>query len=270
MSQGGAMKIAIPADRPDLDARVQNKLGAAPYLLVIDSDDLSFEILDSSLLASGPLAGLQALSLVLDKGATVILVGYMSPNIIGPLQKNGIEVVTSVSGSAKEAVLRYKRGGFGVAENNGHTSIPKSSINFTVRFSEAWTKTAKQYLSLVPVLTAVILLVGLFKAFLPEKLLLALFSGNLIQDTFAGALVGSLLTGNPINSYVIGETLIELGVDLFGVAAMMLTWVSVWLIQMPVEISILGLRFALIRNVAAFLVAIPSSIFVVWLYRGGL
>ena len=83
-------------------------------------------------------------------------------------------------------------------------------------------------------------------------------------------MVGSLLTGNPINSYVIGETLIELGVDLFGVAAMMLTWVSVWLIQMPVEISILGLRFALIRNVAAFLVAIPSSIFVVWLYRGGL
>jgi len=165
--------------------------------------------------------------------------------------------------------MKYNRGEFAHAENNSQPSNPKSSGQ-PGRFAEALRKSAKQYLSLLPVLTGVILLAGLFKSFLPKKLLLALFSGSMIQDTFAGALVGSLLAGNPINSYVVGETLIELGVDLFGVAAMMLTWVTVWLIQMPVEISVLGARFTLIRNVVAFLVAIPSSILVVWLYRGGM
>jgi len=264
------MKIAIPTDGPNLDARVQNKLGAAPYLLVVDPTDMSYEVLDRTSMAHRTGAGVQALSLVLDKGATVILVGYMSPNIIGPLKENGVEVITSVCSGVKDAIMKYKCAGIVDAEDSGRPSRPKSSIDFTVRLSEAWGKTVKQYVSLVPVLTAVILLTGLFKAFLPQKLLLALFSGNLIQDTFAGALVGSLLAGNPINSYVIGETLIELGVGLSGVAAMMLTWVTVWFIQMPVEISVLGLRFALIRNGAAFLVAIPSSILIVWLYRGGM
>ncbi|RLC15685.1 MAG: hypothetical protein DRI24_10340 [Deltaproteobacteria bacterium] len=262
------MKIAIPADGPSLDARVHNKMGATPYLLVVDSDNLSFEILDSALLAPGPVAGVQALSLVLEKGAEVILVGYMSPNIIGPLQENGIEVVTSVSGNVKDAVMKYNRGGFAVAVNGDPASSPKPSVRQPGRWTEALRKTAKQYLSLLPMLSGVILLAGLFKAFLPQKLLLALFSGNMIQDTFAGAFIGSLLSGNPINSYVIGDTLLELGVGYAGVGAMMLTWVTVWLVQMPVEVSVLGTRFTLIRNIAAFLVAIPASILIVWLSRG--
>ncbi|MBW2610918.1 MAG: hypothetical protein JRE12_00950 [Deltaproteobacteria bacterium] len=50
--------------------------------------------------------------------------------------------------------------------------------------------------------------------------------------------------------------------------AMMLSWVTVWLVQMPVEVSVLGARFTLIRNIAAFLVAIPASILIIWLSRG--
>ena len=37
------MKIAIPADAPHLDARVGDKLGLAPYLLVVDTEDMTFE-----------------------------------------------------------------------------------------------------------------------------------------------------------------------------------------------------------------------------------
>ncbi len=51
------MKIAVPADGPSLDARVQNKLGTTPYLLVVDSNDMSFEALDGPPPSLGPGAG---------------------------------------------------------------------------------------------------------------------------------------------------------------------------------------------------------------------
>ena len=258
------MKIAVPADEPSLDARVQNKLGTTLYLLVVDPDDMSFEVLDGLPPSLGSGAGVQALSIVLGKGANVILVGYISPNISKPLHINGIEMVTSVSGSVREAVMKYKFGGFGLAENSDRESGSKSPAQQSSRWAEALRKTAKQYSTLIPVLTGVILLTGLFKAFMPEELLLTMFSGNMIQDTFAGAFIGSLLSGNPINSYVIGDAFLEMGVDFFGVTTMMLTWVTVWLVQMPVEVSVFGTRFTLIRNVVAFLVAIPESILIVW------
>ncbi len=81
------MKIALPADRPSLDAQVQNRLGTTPYLLIVDPEDMSFEVLNGPPPTLGPGAGVQALTIALGKGATVILVGYISPNISRPLQK---------------------------------------------------------------------------------------------------------------------------------------------------------------------------------------
>jgi hypothetical protein len=80
--------------------------------------------------------------------------------------------------------------------------------------------------------------------------------------------VGSILAGNPINSYVIGQTLLESGVSLFGVCALMISWVSIGLVQLPAEISALGARFAVVRNTAAFVIAILASLLIVWLSGG--
>ena len=125
--QGRKMKIAVPAGGPSLEARVQSRLGTSPCLLIVDPDDMSFEVLEGPSPSLGPGAGVQALSLVLAKGANVLLVGYMSPNISGPLQKHGIEVVTSVSGSVREAVMKYACGGFALVENSGRKAGSKSS-----------------------------------------------------------------------------------------------------------------------------------------------
>ncbi len=71
-----------------------------------------------------------------------------------------------------------------------------------------------------PVLAGVILLVGLFRGFVSRDLLMTVFSGNVIQDTLWGACIGSVLSGNPVTSYVIGETLLKMGVSLFGATAL--------------------------------------------------
>jgi len=262
------MKIAVPAGGPTLDARVERRLSTAPYLLVIETDDLSFDVLEGVPPSHGPGAGIQAVSLVLGMGAKALLTGYISPNIAGTLRQNGIDVINPVSGSVRDAVGKYKRGAFLHDEDFGKQSTGGDVHRAGTHWRDALRKASRQFSGMFPVLIGVILLVGLFRTFLPKNFLLDIFSGNMYQDTFFGACVGSVLTGNPINSYVIGEILLKMGVSLFGVTAMMLTWVSVWLVQLPAEITALGARFTVIRNLTAFFAAIPAAMLIVWLSGG--
>jgi len=262
------MKIAVPAGAPNLDAGVEHKLGTASYLLVIDMDDMSFEAVEGPSSSTGPGAGVQAVTLVLGMGARILLTGYISPHIARTLQKNGIEVVTSVSGNVRDAVEKYKRGDFSQVDDEGSNSVMEGSGPTGGQWRDALRRAARQFFGILPVLIGVILLVGLFRSFLPREFLMAVFSGDMILDTLGGACVGSILAGNPINSYVIGETLLKMGISLVGVTALMLSWVSVGLVQLPAEMSTLGVRFALIRNIAAFFSAIPASIFIVFLSGG--
>ena len=73
------------------------------------------------------------------------------------------------------------------------------------------------------------------------------------------------MVGNPVNSYVIGESLLKAGVGLSGVLALMMAWVTVGLVQLPMEAEALGMRFGVVRNLAGFVVAVLFS-FVVGLW----
>ncbi|MBC2709508.1 MAG: NifB/NifX family molybdenum-iron cluster-binding protein [Desulfosarcina sp.] len=262
------MKIAIPATAPDLGASVETRLGAAPYLLVIDIEDLSFEAVAGPPPSTGPGAGIAAISIVTGMGAKAILVGFISPHIALTLEKNGIEVITPVGGSVMDAVIKYRQGALpGMAGDSQQPDV-KLASHTGPQLQAAFRKAARQFFSIIPVLAGVILLVGLFRGFVSQGLLLTIFSGNVIQDTLWGACIGSVLSGNPVNSYVVGETLLKMGVSLFGAAALMLSWVNVGLLQLPAEISALGTRFAVSRTIAAFLMAIVVSILTVILTGG--
>jgi len=77
-----------------------------------------------------------------------------------------------------------------------------------------------------------VLLIGLLNTFVSRNFLAALFSGNPVLDTLLGAFFGSILAGNAINSYIIGGELLEYGVSLFTVTALIITWVTVGLVQL--------------------------------------
>ena len=112
---------------------------------------------------------------------------------------------------------------------------------------------------LLPVLVGVILLIGLFKTFVSEAWIQSIFTGHTFIDSVFGAVFGSILAGNPVNSYVIGRGLLDVNVSLVGVTAFILTWVTVGLVQLPAEWAALGARFSLARALTALLVAIPLS-----------
>ena len=261
------MKIAVPSTESNLNGMVENKLGIATHVLVVETDDMSFEVLKGASHSSRPGAGIQTISLVVDMGVQVILVGFISPDIANVLAKEGIEIVTQISGSVARAVTDYIDS---QSSNSKLKNDEPQAMQYTTKaqWIAAMKKGLRQFQSILPLLVGVILLLGLFQEFVSKQTLFSFFSGSAILDSFWGACMGSILTGNPINSYVIGKNLLDIGVGLSGVTALLLTWVSVGLIQLPVESKALGLRFALVRNIAGFIMAIIMSFVVVW-FTGG-
>ena len=261
------MKIGIPSTEPNLDGMVENKLGTAAHLLVIETDDMSFEVLKGPAHSSRSGAGVRAVAMIVEKGAQVILVGYISPYIADIWAKHGIEVVDQVSGSVIEVVKNY------IDSRSLHSSPGKNESDPGKPTSKSQWITAmgmglRQFYSFLPMLIGVILLLGLFQGFVSRQALVSFFPGTALQDSFWGAFLGSILAGNPVNSYVIGKSLLNIGVGLSGVTALMLAWVNVGLIQLPAEAKALGIRFALIRNIAGFAVAVVMSFVVAWLAGG--
>jgi len=59
---------------------------------------------------------------------------------------------------------------------------------------------------------------------------------------------------------VLGGELLDQGVSLVAVTALLVSWVTVGSIQLPAEIQTFGARFALLRNALSFLFAILIAV----------
>jgi len=261
---GKIMIIGIPALGPGLDSPVASRIGECSFLLIVDSESLSLEALPCPPHSGKPGAGMQVLTLALSKEAQAILTGFVSPGIAKQLDENGIDVVVGVRGTVREAVDEYVRGRDGSKEAEGKAGIPGA----WARASSALAKAARQFAAVLPVLMGVVLLIGIFNTFLTKKHLASVFGGNPFLDALGGSLFGSVLAGNPVNSYVAGKALLDNGVSLYAVTALIVTWASVGVVQLPAEISVLGWRFAVPRIIAAFVLSQPIALLCVLLSKG--
>jgi uncharacterized membrane protein YraQ (UPF0718 family) len=124
----------------------------------------------------------------------------------------------------------------------------------------ACVKACKSFSTSLPMLLGIILLMGLFQTFISPTMIAAVFSGEMIRDMCIGTLIGSISAGNPITSYIIGGELLDKGVSLFAVAAFIVAWVTVGIVQYPAEMDFLGKRFATLRNILSSILAILVSI----------
>ncbi len=247
------MKIGFPVDSNNLDAQISLKMNSAAWLIVVDTDDMSFEAVPVPQMSARSGSGIQALSLLLERGAKILMLGYIAPHIAQSLEKIGIKVITNVNGRVEDRVNQY-------AEfNHSRVSTPQKEVA-----RGALKKTMKQFSSMLPVLLGVIMIMGLIQAFLSRELILEIFSKNQLVDTIIGTLTGSIFAGNPVNSYVIGQSLLKMGAGWAGVCALMFSWVSIGLIQMPAEAQSMGFRFTMVRYGAAFIITIAVSLLTVF------
>ncbi len=257
------MKIAISSDGSNLNAKVGDKFGTSQYLVIVDLESREFEAVPNPGASGQRGAGMQAIVLAISKDIKTVLTGYCSPAAYNHLKANGIEVLTGLSGTVGEMVEKYKKGELeaemraGTGPKSRGIKVDKSAL------VQATGSSARQFIALLPMLLGVVLLIGLFNAFVSKQFLASIFSGNVALDTLWGACFGSILSGSPINSYVIGGELLKYGISLFAVTAFIITWVTVGLVQMPAEIAALGRRFALLRNGLSFILAIPIAIITV-------
>jgi predicted Fe-Mo cluster-binding NifX family protein len=248
------MKIGFPADGNNLEAQISAKMNMATWLVVVDAEDMSFEAIPAPPMSVGPGSGVQALTLLLEKGTTMLMLGYISPSISQSLEKSGIKVISDVSGSIKEGIRQYAK-----------LDKPSVPVSQKAVARSAFNKTLKQFYTMLPVLLGVIMIMGLLQTFLSEELILNIFSNNPLVDTIIGTFTGSIFAGNPINSYIIGESLLKLGSGWAGACALMLSWVSIGLVQMPAEAQAMGLRFTFVRYGAAFIITVAASLLTVLL-----
>lgn len=121
------------------------------------------------------------------------------------------------------------------------------------RLKESVIKAGKGIWNSLPILLGVILLISLANALIPKSIYSRIFNGNIFVDPLFGSIIGSILAGNPITSYVIAGELLAAGVSLIAVTAFIVSWVTVGLIQLPAESMLLGKRFAITRNITAFI-----------------
>jgi len=128
---------------------------------------------------------------------------------------------------------------------------------------DAFYKAILGFSNSLSIILGIILLLGLFKVYVTHDMITSIFTGDLFKDTLLGAILGSILTGNPITSYIIGGELLRDNVSLFAVTSFILSWVTVGLVQLPAEILFLGKRFAITRNLLSFLLSIVISILTV-------
>ena len=125
---------------------------------------------------------------------------------------------------------------------------------------DSWKKTLRMLIRVLPNIFAVVLLSGLIMEFVPMNRLSEFLGGGILTDGFVGAGIGSISIGNPLVSYVLGGELLDQGVSLVAVTALLVSWVTVGSIQLPAEIQTFGARFALLRNGLSFLFAILIAV----------
>ena len=191
------MKIAISADGADLEAKVSHKFGTSKYLVIVDLDSGDFEAVLNPGASGQRGAGMQSVVLVISKDVKTVLTSYCSPAARHHLTANGIEVISGLSGIVGELVEKYKSGDLQKQAEDGVEFGARGRRIDRITVLYAAKSSARQFASILPILIGVVLLVGLFNAFISKELLASIFSGNPTLDTLWGACFGSILAGNP-------------------------------------------------------------------------
>ena len=127
------------------------------------------------------------------------------------------------------------------------------------RLQTSLRKIAWTFINILPIIIGMLLLTSLVVTVFPEQLSAGLFGASNALDALIGASVGSVAAGHPLASYLLGGELLKSGVSLVAVTALIVSWVTVGIVQLPAEILMLGTRFAIYRNVICFFSALAIA-----------
>jgi hypothetical protein len=138
-----------------------------------------------------------------------------------------------------------------------HGKMPTNSLKLSLH------KTFHMFVQVLPIILGMLLLTSLAITAFPKEISAGFFSGNPLSDAIRGAVLGSIAAGHPLASYILGGELLSGGVSLFAVTALIVSWVTVGIVQLPAEVMFLGKHFAVLRNMLNFFFAVIIALFIV-------
>jgi predicted Fe-Mo cluster-binding NifX family protein len=107
---GIIMKVAVSSTGKDLQSRIDPHFGRSAFFIVVETDNMSFEVFENENIALSGGAGIQAAGFLSSKGVGTVLTGNCGPNAIKTFSAAGIQVFTGMTGSVAEAVEKFKQG----------------------------------------------------------------------------------------------------------------------------------------------------------------
>jgi len=120
-------------------------------------------------------------------------------------------------------------------------------------------KTWQNIKTTIPIVVGILMIINLVNPLLVQYYT-RIFTGSYFIDPLIGAIVGKLSFGVPVVSYVAGGEMLKQGISLIAVTSFILSWSTVYFVMLPLEISYLGKRFAVLRNLINFVTSIIIAI----------
>ncbi len=121
------MKIAVSSSGNNLDSQIDPRFGRCTYLVIVETDDMSFEVFENENIALTGGAGIQTASFVASKGSKMVITGNCGPNATDALSAAGIKIITGQSGIIKDVVEKFKNDTLVPLEDSASSTKPDAS-----------------------------------------------------------------------------------------------------------------------------------------------
>ena len=103
-------KICLTATDKGMDSDIDPRFGRAPYFLILDPSAQQIEAVRNPYLEDAQGAGIGSAQMLVDKGVRIVLTGQVGPKADQVLQAAGVQIISGVSGTIREAIQNFALG----------------------------------------------------------------------------------------------------------------------------------------------------------------
>jgi predicted Fe-Mo cluster-binding NifX family protein len=102
------MKIAVTSQGPGLDSMMDQRFGRCPYILLVETEDMTYEALMNPYAQASGGVGSRLASLVADRGVHTVVTEECGPHARDALEAAGIHMVALCADTVRQAVEACK------------------------------------------------------------------------------------------------------------------------------------------------------------------